>query len=85
MMPHTIASATVLILVTALSVYARTDCSGLDPAFYCVDQHTYAWCYGASSPAMVSCASGLVCPCGRTVSNPCTWLKLLFQKKLTSF
>lgn len=64
----------ILILCTLNAIGASTmSCSGLSSGYYCIDSSRYAWCYGQSSPTILSCSAGLSCLCGKTSSNPCGW------------
>lgn len=67
---------TVFLLFTfTLSVKGSSTmtCDGLSSGYYCIDSSRYAWCYGQSTPTVLSCGAGLSCLCGKTASNPCGW------------
>lgn len=66
---------TFLLFTLLLTVKSSStlSCNGLSSGYYCIDSTRYAWCYGQSSPTVLSCGAGLSCLCGKTASNPCGW------------
>jgi chitinase len=62
-----------LFALFGFAVSQTLSCTGMTSGYYCTDESNWAWCYGSSTPITGTCTSGLVCACGYTDANPCTW------------
>ncbi|KAL7715017.1 Chitotriosidase-1 [Entamoeba marina] len=63
----------VALLCLLTTVICAFDCTGVDPGYYCLDEHDFIWCYGRTDPLELTCPVNTVCKCGKTVYNPCAW------------